>query len=679
MKRTAVFISIAILFTLVTSLIAYKGYLQVVADIEGRFNTAQLVRARHIAHSIEGLAEGTKREMMIASLIPSIQKGDNRCLTEMQEIYEGLRGNIRCLYRLDENGNVTHVVPEERIREAEERGSDPDLKPLITAPVSYKGRPAGVIGAEIDLSSLIGQKTGTDMLLASMNGYSWAIDERGRFIFHPEEGFIGRDAFTVRKERSPHISFEEIERIMREKMMKGESGTAAYVSGWHRRQEGKIKKLIAYSPFRIGARHYSLALVTPASEVTSLTRENFRDTLLLIGIVILIGLIGLLVILYIDQQRMKHLEKEKDLGKEIKDSEERYRTLIEEAFDGIFVQRGARIVFANQRLHHMLGYGDGELVGMDHWLVYHPEYQDITRERGKARMRGEELVSRYEVKLQRKDGAWLYGEINAGVISFAGDPGVVVWVRDITERKQAEEEIRKKSEEIENFIYVVSHDLKAPLISLQGFSSLLLKNLPEKSDEKSRGYLKRIKANTTRIEFLISDLLALSRLGRAVSPFKDTPSHGLVQRVLSSLKPRLEENGIEVSLRDNLPTIRCDGERIYQVFKNLVANAIRFMGDTEKAKIEIGYEEKEGFHRFHVRDNGIGIDSRYHRKIFEILHRLKEVDDNEGTGIGLVIVERIITDHGGEVWVESEKGKGATFYFTLPNPDRLAKSLNSCF
>ena len=122
MKRTAVFISIPILFTVLTSLIAYRGYLQVVADIEGRFSTAQLVLARHIADSLEGMAQGTKREMMIASLIPSIRKGDRGCLTDMQEVYKGLRGNIRYLYRLDEKGDVTHVVPQERIREVEERG-----------------------------------------------------------------------------------------------------------------------------------------------------------------------------------------------------------------------------------------------------------------------------------------------------------------------------------------------------------------------------------------------------------------------------------------------------------------------------------------------------------------------------------------------------------------------------
>ena len=120
-------------------------------------------------------------------------------------------------------------------------------------------------------------------------------------------------------------------------------------------------------------------------------------------------------------------------------SEERYRTLVEESFDGIFVQKGPKIIFANQRLHEMLAYDKGELEGLDHWLVYHPDYQELTRERARARMRGEKVPSQYEVKLQRKDGASFDGEINARAIMFDKEPGVQVWVRDITERKRAEE------------------------------------------------------------------------------------------------------------------------------------------------------------------------------------------------------------------------------------------------
>jgi len=130
----------------------------------------------------------------------------------------------------------------------------------------------------------------------------------------------------------------------------------------------------------------------------------------------------------------------------LRESEEKYRTLVEETFDGLFVQKGAKIVFANSRMYEMLGYDEGELEGMDHWLVYHPDYQGLTRSRAQARMRGESVPSRYEVKLQRKDGASFDGEINAKVIKFGDEPGVQVWLKDISQRKRAEVELRRREQ-----------------------------------------------------------------------------------------------------------------------------------------------------------------------------------------------------------------------------------------
>lgn len=132
--------------------------------------------------------------------------------------------------------------------------------------------------------------------------------------------------------------------------------------------------------------------------------------------------------------------------KALKDREKRYRLLVEESFDGIFIQKGPTIIFANQQLHHMLGYDVAELLGMDHWRVYHPEYREVTRRRAQARMRGEKVPTHYEVKLNRKDGSWFYGEIGARAIDVEGEPGVQVWVRDIHERKLAEEALRKSEQ-----------------------------------------------------------------------------------------------------------------------------------------------------------------------------------------------------------------------------------------
>lgn len=137
----------------------------------------------------------------------------------------------------------------------------------------------------------------------------------------------------------------------------------------------------------------------------------------------------------------------------LQQSEEKYRGLVENSFDGIFVQKGSKIIFTNQRLNEMLGYDEGELLGLDHWLVYHPDYQEITRKRAQARMRGEKTTHQYEVKLQRKDGSWFYGEINARAISLEEEHGIQVWVRDITDRKKAEEELKTRQTYLESVLY----------------------------------------------------------------------------------------------------------------------------------------------------------------------------------------------------------------------------------
>lgn len=146
----------------------------------------------------------------------------------------------------------------------------------------------------------------------------------------------------------------------------------------------------------------------------------------------------------------RDITERKKLEEAIEKSEERYRTLVEESFDGIFIQKGGGIIFANRRLHKMLGFEEGKLVGLDHWLVYHPDYQALTRERAKARMQGESVPSTYEVKFLRKDGSSFWGEIHAKVISFLGEPGIQVWARDISERKQAEEALHRSEEESKN-------------------------------------------------------------------------------------------------------------------------------------------------------------------------------------------------------------------------------------
>jgi signal transduction histidine kinase len=236
----------------------------------------------------------------------------------------------------------------------------------------------------------------------------------------------------------------------------------------------------------------------------------------------------------------------------------------------------------------------------------------------------------------------------------------------ITKRKRAEEKLRWKNEELEQFVYTVSHDLKSPLITLQGFVSALEEDCGERLGEEATGHLGFIRDATKKMEVLIKDLLEFSRIGRVVHSKKEMDFSQVVEESLKVFGTRIEQEGIELVVANELPVVRCEGQRMVQVMENLFSNAIKFMGDNPSPRIEAGYREEDGFHRFWVKDNGIGIDPQYHEKIFELFQSLGEVEGEEGTGVGLAITRKIMEQHGGRVWVESVKGQGSTFYFTLP-------------
>jgi PAS domain S-box-containing protein len=354
------------------------------------------------------------------------------------------------------------------------------------------------------------------------------------------------------------------------------------------------------------------------------------------------------------------------IEKELREGEEKYSTLVESSLTGIYIDQDERIVFANNTFAEIYGYPKNELMGMESWKLVHPEDRALTNDMRARRLKGENVPVEYEAKGLTKFGDTIWIKRRNTRIEYQGKPSILGNIADITEQKNSEEELRKINEELENFVRVVSHDLKTPIISIQGFASRLVKKRGHKMDAKERGYLEQITTSADRMELLVSDLLSLARVGRVVSTFEEVSSLKIVTSVASSLRDNLTKNKIELVVGENLPTIYCDGERIYQVFENLLANAVKFVRGTGNPKIEIGYVEKGAFHQFYVKDNGIGIDPKYHRKIFEMFHRLKEGKDQEGSGLGLAIVNRIINHHGGEVWIESEKAKGATFYFTLP-------------
>jgi PAS domain S-box-containing protein len=250
--------------------------------------------------------------------------------------------------------------------------------------------------------------------------------------------------------------------------------------------------------------------------------------------------------------------------------------------------------------------------------------------------------------------------------------GSIGLFQDITERKHAEEEREKliqelttKNAELERFTYTVSHDLKAPLVTINGFLGFLEKDAAAGNTERLKKDNLRIQEAVDKMQQLLTGLLELSRIGRLINPPQMVAFPDLVQEALAIVQGRLDAGRVKVTVQPDLPAVYGDRQRLVEVLQNLIDNAAKFMGDQPEPEIKIGWREQEGEPVFLVQDNGIGIDPRFHEQVFGLFNKLDPYI--EGTGVGLALVKRIIEVHGGKIWVESEPGKGSTFFFTLPN------------
>jgi len=231
---------------------------------------------------------------------------------------------------------------------------------------------------------------------------------------------------------------------------------------------------------------------------------------------------------------------------------------------------------------------------------------------------------------------------------------------------EANEALAGKNKELDDFTYIVSHDLKEPLRGVKAFTKLLMEDYSGRLDDEGKKYLKTISDSSTRMGRLIEDLLNLSRIGRIRNIEPGVDFNELLSDVKKNLVYALEEKKVNLTIRPDFPKAACDRIRISEVFSNLVSNAIKYTKKDISPVIEIGWSDKKDLYEFYVKDNGIGIEKQYYDKIFQIFQRLHAKGEYEGTGAGLTIVKKIVENHGGKVRVESEVDVGSTFYFTLP-------------
>ncbi len=384
-------------------------------------------------------------------------------------------------------------------------------------------------------------------------------------------------------------------------------------------------------------------------------------------------------------KHVKELLEEVVAQEEVQRSERLYRALVEKSFDGVFAQKGPKIIFANKRLCELLGYEKDELKGMDYWLLYHPDYQDLIREQAEASLRGEKVLSQYEVKLQRKDGSFFDAEINASVVSFEGGLVVQVLVRDITEQKQAEEEKKKlevqlrqahKMDAISTLAGGIAHDFNNLLMGIQGNASLILLDI-----DPGHPYYKRLKNIEEQVQKgaeITRQLLGFARGGKyAVKP---TDINELIQK--SSERFGYVEKDIKIysEYQKGIWTVEVDQEQFEHVLLNLFANACQAMPGGGELRIETQnitldenytrpYQIVSGrYVKTSVTDTGVGMDEVTQQRIFDPFFTTKKM--GRGTGLGLASVYGIIKNHGGIINVDSRNGGGSTFSIYLPASEK---------
>lgn len=369
------------------------------------------------------------------------------------------------------------------------------------------------------------------------------------------------------------------------------------------------------------------------------------------------------------------ITERKKIEKVLQESEERYRILFNSGNDAVFVHRVPtegkveKFIAANDIACQKLGYTREELLNLSHLdIIAHEKLEDVPSIRKKL-LQEEHIL--FETVAVTKDGRELPFEISGHMFNLDEKPTMLSIARDVTERKRANEErerllkeLEVKNAEMERFIYTVSHDLRAPLLTIQGFASILRDNLEQNETEKVEKNLKNIENGAVKMEKLLEDTLQLSRIGHVANPPEDVPFGEFVRDAQEQTAEQIKSSGVEISVADDFPTVHVDRMRIAEVLVNLITNSIKFMGEQPHPKIEIGYRVDGEETVFFVKDNGIGIDKSQHEKVFELFYMLDR--RIRGTGAGFAIVKRIIEVHGGRIWIESEKGKGCTVCFTLP-------------
>ena len=373
---------------------------------------------------------------------------------------------------------------------------------------------------------------------------------------------------------------------------------------------------------------------------------------------------------------VRDITKQKQAERGIHESEEKYRSLVELSPDVIVIHQEGKIVYVNPAVTKLLRTTKKpeDLIGMNIFDLIHPDFHASVEQSTQNDLNGLPPTTR-EIQVIRGDGSVVTLEGRGTRILYQGKPAVQVVIRDATERKKSEQQLReyaanlkRSNEDLELFAYIATHDLQEPIRGIVAYSQLLLAECKAEHSPQTRKYLENIARDGLRLNTLVGDLREYLRVRSGGRPFVPTDMETVFSDALNTLHREVTESQATIT-HDPLPVIQADSSQMTQVLQNLIANAMKFQQKGIAPTVHVSASSLDGMWQFSVRDNGVGIPKGYFEKIFILFERLYPRDTYPGTGLGLALCKRIVERHGGRMWVESEEGRGSTFYFTLPaNP-----------
>lgn len=535
---------------------------------------------------------------------------------------------------------------------------------------------SGVLLLVVNVTRLVEKFTAH--VTSGKTGYSWVIDDKGQFLFHPDKEFIGENAFAIREKREPKISFDAINRIQKEKMLTGQEGTGFYSSGWHRGLKGKIKKLIAYSPVFLSRtdplKFWSVAVAAPISEVEGVIHSLYMWQIVFQLVVVVALFAGGIRIILSELRYGKALKQEVQRAvADLKESEERNRYLVERAEDIIVtIDKEGKIYSINPYGAEQFGKNSQELLGQNLFDFFDPKSATLQTNLLKRVSNTKKSKSlEYQALIADKE-YWLHANFKPLLDAKEDILSILVIIRNVTESKVVEQQLAhtEKLASLGSLAAGVAHEINNPLGIILGFTDLMMEKVKPGSPELE--ILQTIERQGLQCKKIVENLLSFARIPEKSVDFSKVNDE--LEKVLAVVQNTLlmRKINLEKRLQDGLPEVRADSRQLQQVFLNIINNAIDAMAKGRGTLTITTQPAKESDQvEILFQDTGEGIEEDFLGKIFDPFFTTKGV--GKGTGLGLSVSYAIVDKFGGTISVAESKtaqkhpgNSGTIFKISLP-------------